>query len=99
MKGERAHRARDLGGVGSYPVVVGEREPADDLASIDDDGRRQRDVPTVGTAAGVDETVAPRHRQVAIGEEAIAGAQALGERLAPLFGVGTCSRRSSSRPG
>src|SRR5207249_11193853 len=60
----------------------------DDAAPVDDDRRRSRHVLALVAAACVDETVAPRHREVAIGQEPVARAKPLGELLALLVRIG-----------
>src|SRR5262249_45858934 len=86
---EAPRRASDVGRIGSHLIVIGNLEPADDPPPVDNNGRGNWHVLAPGSAAGMDEPVAARYRQVAIGKKAIARAELHGERLAPLVRVGT----------
>src|SRR6185503_3173924 len=63
-------------------------EPAHDAVAIDHDGCGARYVLPVGAPTGVNQAVAPRDREVTVGHEPVAEAQALGDLLALLVGVG-----------
>jgi hypothetical protein len=85
---ERADGAQDVAGVRSNLDVPRHREPPHDPVAIDDDGRRAWNVLPLGTCVSVHQAVASRDGEIAVGDEAVAEAQIVGDLLAPLVGIG-----------
>src|SRR5262249_15770823 len=72
---QRGHGAKDVVRVGPDLKISRDRKPADDAVAIQHDRRRARNVLAVRSGARVHEAIAPGHREVAVGEKAIAEMQ------------------------
>src|SRR6185295_17334704 len=67
---EGAHDAEHVARRGAHLEVASDGEPADDSVAVQYHGGRARHVLAVRSAARVDQAIAPRHREIAVGEEA-----------------------------
>ena len=83
-----AEGVEDFGWIRPDLKVRAGRPPAHDAVAIEDDGRRPRHILSLRAAPRVDEPKTPCHREIAVGDEAIAEAQTIGQLLAPLVGIG-----------